>query len=101
MCYSSLALKAVDILGWLSSIVLLVTLGTQVRKQWISRQSEGVSRWLFVGQLAASCGFSLYSFLLDNWVFLATNLLLVVNALVGQWVTLKNRRRDAQASASG
>ena len=101
MCYAPLALKAVDILGWISSVVLLVTLGTQVRKQWVSRQSEGVSRWLFLGQLAASCGFSLYSFLLDNWVFLATNLLLVVNALVGQWVTLKNRRRAAGAGASG
>jgi MtN3 and saliva related transmembrane protein len=85
--------KAVDILGWLSSIVLLVTLGTQVRKQWISRQSEGVSRWLFLGQLAASCGFSLYSYLLGNWVYLATNLLLVINALLGQWVTLQNRKR--------
>ena len=86
-------MKAVDILGWLSSIVLLVTLGAQVRKQWISRKSEGVSRWLFLGQLAASCGFSLYSYLLGNWVYLATNLLLVINALLGQWVTLQNRRR--------
>jgi MtN3 and saliva related transmembrane protein len=86
-------LTPVDVLGWLSSVVLLVTLGTQVRKQWLSKHSAGVSKWLFIGQLAASCGFSLYSFLLSNWVFLVTNLLLVVNALVGQWVTLRNRRR--------
>lgn len=85
-------MKPVDVLGWLSSVVLLVTLGTQVRKQWRSKQSAGVSKWLFAGQLAASSGFSLYSLLLGNWVFLATNLLLVVNALVGQWVTLRNRR---------
>ena len=86
-------MSSVDVIGWISSIVLLVTLGTQVRKQWVSRNSEGVSKWLFGGQLAASCGFSAYSFLLGNWVFLATNLLLVCNALVGQWVTLRNRRR--------
>lgn len=101
VCYDLVRLKTVDILGWLSSVVLLATLGAQVRKQWVSRHSEGVSRWLFIGQITASCGFSLYSFLLDNWVFLVTNLLLVVNALVGQWVTLKNRGRGARAGANG
>jgi MtN3 and saliva related transmembrane protein len=85
-------LKAVDVIGWVSSIVLVITLGWQVRKQWTSRESRGVSTWLFVGQLAASVGFSAYSYLLENWVFLTTNLLLVVNALLGQWVTLRNRR---------
>lgn len=88
-------LKAVDVIGWMSSIVLVITLGWQVRRQWISRDSRGVSTWLFVGQLAASVGFSVYSFLLENWVFLATNLLLVVNALFGQWVTLRNRRHSS------
>jgi MtN3 and saliva related transmembrane protein len=78
-----------------SSIVLVITLGWQVRRQWISRESRGVSTWLFVGQLAASVGFSTYSFLLENWVFLTTNLLLVVNALIGQWVTLRNRRHSS------
>lgn len=90
--------SGVDLIGWVSSIVLLLTLGQQVRKQWRSRESAGVSTWLFVGQTAASVGFSIYSFLLENWVFLTTNLLLVVNALLGQWVTLRNRRR-AQATS--
>jgi uncharacterized protein with PQ loop repeat len=88
-------LNAVDIIGWVSSLVLVITLGWQVRKQWVSRESRGVSTWLFVGQLAASVGFSTYSLLLENWVFLTTNLLLVVNALLGQWVTLRNRRRSS------
>jgi MtN3 and saliva related transmembrane protein len=88
-------LKAVDVIGWVSSVVLVITLGWQVRRQWISRESRGVSTWLFVGQLAASVGFSAYSFLLENWVFLTTNLLLVVNALLGQWVTLRNRRHSS------
>ncbi len=86
------ALKGVDVIGWVSSLILVLTLGKQVRKQWQTRDSRGVSTWLFVGQLAASIGFSTYSFLLENWVFLTTNLLLVVNALLGQWVTLRNRR---------
>lgn len=86
-------MQGVDWIGWASSLVLLLTLGNQVRKQWRSGASEGVSRWLFVGQLAASIGFSTYSILLENWVFVVTNVLLVVNALAGQWVTLRNRRR--------
>jgi MtN3 and saliva related transmembrane protein len=87
-------LKAVDVIGWASSITLLITLGQQVRRQWISRESRGVSIWLFVGQLMASVGFSIYSLLLGNWVFFTTNLLLVINAMLGQWVTLRNRRRS-------
>jgi uncharacterized protein with PQ loop repeat len=84
--------QGVDWIGWLSSIVLLMTLGNQVRKQWRSGESQGVSRWLFVGQTAASVGFSVYSLLLENWVFVVTNLLILLNALAGQWVTARNRR---------
>lgn len=92
-----------DWIGWVSSALLLLTLGHQVRKQWLSGDSRGVSSWLFAGQLLASVGFSLYSFLLENWVFLVTNLLLVVNALLGQWVTLRNRRRgdSSRGGAAG
>jgi MtN3 and saliva related transmembrane protein len=89
---STTVLKGVDVIGWVSSLILVLTLGKQVRKQWQTRDSGGVSTWLFVGQLAASVGFATYSFLLENWVFLTTNLLLVINALLGQWVTLRNRR---------
>ena len=85
-------MTSVDLVGWLSSLVLLLTLGAQVRKQWRSRDNRGVSPWLFVGQLAASTGFALYSYLLDNWIFLFTNVILVANALLGAWVTLRNRR---------
>lgn len=88
-----------DLVGWLSSIVLLVTLSLQVRKQWRSRESSGVSPWLFVGQMAASTGFSLYSYLLGNWVFLFTNLALLGNAVLGEWVTLRNRRASRRRSA--
>jgi MtN3 and saliva related transmembrane protein len=87
-------LTHVDVIGWLSSLVLLFTLGHQVRKQWRSGDSRGVSTWLFVGQAAASLGFSVYSLLLGNWVFLTTNLLLLLNAALGQWATLRNRRHS-------
>lgn len=85
-------MTGVDLIGWLSSGVLLLTLGQQVQKQWRSRDSSGVSTWLFVGQITASAGFAVYSYLLDNWVFLVTNVLLLVNAVLGEWITLRNRR---------
>jgi len=81
-----------NLLGWLSSGVLLITLVQQVVVQWRCRKSTGVSVWLFVGQSISSAGFALYSYLLGNWVFLFTNLALLANAGIGQWVTLRNRR---------
>jgi MtN3 and saliva related transmembrane protein len=95
-----IVLHAVDWIGWLSSLILLVTLGNQVRKQWRSGESQGVSRWLFIGQTAASLGFSVYSLLLGNWVFVVTNVLILVNALAGQWVTARNRRHQSASAAS-
>jgi len=88
----------VNLIGWLSSLVLLLTLGQQVRQQWTSCESRGVSTWLFIGQLAASSGFAVYSYLVGNWVFLSTNLLLVANAAMGEWVTLRNRRLHGRSA---
>lgn len=89
-----------NLLGWVSSLVLLATLVQQVVMQWRCRKSTGVSPWLFAGQFISSAGFSLYSYLLGNWVFLCTNLALLANAGLGQWVTVRNRRLS-QRSAPG
>jgi MtN3 and saliva related transmembrane protein len=82
-----------DIIGWAASAILLLTLVRQVYTQWRSEQAEGVSRWLFVGQITASLGFAIYSWLLQNWVFLFTNVALLVTALAGEAIYLRNRRR--------
>jgi MtN3 and saliva related transmembrane protein len=82
-----------DLIGWLSSAILLMTIGRQVYTQWKTRSTAGVSRWLFIGQFTASCGFALYSYLLDNWVFLSSNLALLAAALCGQGLYLHNKRR--------
>lgn len=81
-----------ELIGWLSSAVLLTTLISQIRKQWTADSTEGVSAWLFIGQLSASVGFALYSWLVQNWVFLATNSVLAVTAVVGQLIYLRKRR---------
>ena len=83
-----------EAIGWLSSFILLLTIGKQIYKQWQAGVSEGVSKWLFIGQTAASLGFSVYSWLLQNWVFVVTNVLMLLSALVGFGITLHQRRRS-------
>lgn len=83
----------IDAIGWTSSLILVLTIGKQVFKQWHDGTSEGVSTWLFIGQMAASIGFTIYSYLVHNWVFVVTNALMVINGMLGYWITLRNRRR--------
>jgi MtN3 and saliva related transmembrane protein len=86
-----------EAIGWASSVVLLLTIGSQVYKQWRERTSKGVSRWLFAGQVAASTGFIIYSVMVGNTVFVFTNSLILLSALVGMWITSRNRRRGERA----
>lgn len=81
-----------DMIGWISSVVLVLTISRQVYSQWRSKSIAGVSKWLFIGQLSASAGFTAYSFLLKNWVFVFTNFFLFLTAVLGQMVYLHNKR---------
>jgi uncharacterized protein with PQ loop repeat len=89
----------IEVVGWCSSAILVLTLGAQVRKQWRDRTSAGVSTWLFVGQLAASVGFTIYSLLVRNWVFAVTNALMIANGLAGYGITVRHKRRERQSGA--
>jgi uncharacterized protein with PQ loop repeat len=81
----------VELIGWGGAAILLLTLGRQVYTQWRDGRAQGVSRWLFVGQLTASTAFLAYSWLLHNWVFVVTNALLLVTAALGELIFLRNR----------
>jgi MtN3 and saliva related transmembrane protein len=83
-----------DLVGWGASLVLLLTIGRQVYKQWQEGASPGISRWLFIGQFTASLGFVVYAHLLGNWVFVFTNSLMAVAAALGELM----RRRPAAAA---
>jgi hypothetical protein len=50
------------------------------------------SKWLFIGQLAASLGFVIYSWQLGNWVFVVTNVLMLLTAGLGQCIYLGNKK---------
>jgi uncharacterized protein with PQ loop repeat len=86
-----------EVIGWISSAILVLTIGKQVYKQWQDETSEGVSKWLFIGQLAASLGFTIYSWLVHNWVFVVTNSLMLLNGLLGLGIVLYHRRRRGRS----
>lgn len=82
----------IDMIGWAAALILLLTIATQVVKQWRDRSSQGVSPWLFAGQVIASAGFTVYSVLLGNVVFAVTNGLMLAGAVLGQLLYWRNQR---------
>ncbi len=92
----------IELIGWGSSLILLLTLMRQVYTQWRTRAIAGVSKWLFVGQLAASTGYVVYSVLLHNWVYVSSNIAILATALLGEAIYLRNRKlasRDAAGAS--
>lgn len=85
-----------EFIGWASSLVLIVTIARQVYKQWKEGKSGGVSKWLYAGQIAASLGFAVYSYLVGNWVFIFTNSIMVINGIGGFLINLHLKRRKEQ-----
>ena len=84
-----------EIVGWASSCLLLATLIKQVYKQWKEGTSEGVSKWLFIGQFFVSVGFTIYSVGTGNMVFIVTNVALAINAAIGILIWYRTRGRTA------
>ena len=80
-----------DMVGWLSALILILTISRQVYTQWRTKRTEGVSRWLFIGQVAASAGFVVYSVLVENWVFVVANSCMLLTALAGQCIYMLNK----------
>jgi MtN3 and saliva related transmembrane protein len=81
-----------DVIGWVSTVVLLATICRQVYSQWKSKATAGVSRWLFVGQISASVGFICYSYQLHDWIFLFSNSAMLIIAIVGETIYVSNRK---------
>lgn len=83
-------------LGIASALLLVTTLIWQLRAQWRRGSAEGVSRFLFVGQLGASTGFAVYSWLIGDPVFIATNIAAGLAAIAGIGATLLLKRRASR-----
>jgi MtN3 and saliva related transmembrane protein len=85
-------LPVTEYIGWASSGILLATITRQVYTQWKTRSTAGVSHWLFIGQITASVGFTVYSFRLHNWVYVFSNMALLITAIIGQFLYKRNKR---------
>src|SRR3954469_20925869 len=74
-----------ELIGWGSAAITLPTFGLQTYKQWRGRHEEvpASTVWFFILAMLGSSGQVVYSWLLDNWVFLAVNVCLIANNLVG------------------
>lgn len=82
-----------DIVGWLATAILFATLVRQIVKQAAAPDAVGVSGWLFAGQITASVLFVVYSALTGNVVFVVTNALILLTAVVGQAVVWRKKRK--------
>ncbi len=89
-----------EAIGWISSAILVLTIAKQVYKQYKEGSSEGVSKWLFIGQMAASSGFTIYSWLVGNWVFVVTNAVMLLNGFVGLMIVRHHRKAEATGQSS-
>jgi MtN3 and saliva related transmembrane protein len=85
-----------ELVGWVSSFILVLTISKQIYKQWQEGSSKNVSKWLFIGQMAASLGFTIYSWLVSNWVFVVTNSLMLINGLIGLGIVLHHRKQESE-----
>jgi MtN3 and saliva related transmembrane protein len=85
-------MKYAELIGWTSSVILLTTLIRQVFTQWKSEDVSGVSRWLFIGQVTASIGFTIYSLLLHNWVYASSNVAILITAVAGEMIYLRKKQ---------
>ena len=88
-----------NLVGWGSTLILIATLGAQIAREIASGKANNISPWLFVGQCAASMGFLIYSALVGNPVFVVSNALILVTALIGEcvrrWLVKRERERRA------
>ena len=81
------------LIGWSAVAALFATMCAQAWKQWRDRVKHGVSRWFFVGQVAASTLFLAYSVRMGDRVFIVGNTLVLAAAVAGGTVLWYNRTR--------
>lgn len=85
-----------DLIGWGSSLLLIITFGSQTYSQWKSGKEQkgkyGVELVFFSAAIGGSVGNLIYSYLVRNWVFTVLNAVLVVNNSLGLAITVHKRK---------
>ena len=79
-----------EIIGWGSALVLLPTFGVQTYRQWHDRHTHvgATSLWFFILAFIGTLGQFVYSWMVNNWVYLALNGVLVVNNAIGLGIAI-------------
>jgi uncharacterized protein with PQ loop repeat len=78
-------------IGWAAAVILLITLFSQVKKNWEEKKLKGVNPFLYYGEAVASLLFAIYSFSINSWVFAVTNTLGLLSALIGIYLVHRYR----------
>ena len=78
-------------LGWAAAVILLITLFSQVKKNWEEKKLKDVNPFLYYGEAVASLLFAIYSLTISSWVFAVTNTLGLVSALIGIYLVHRYR----------
>ena len=84
-----------QVIGWISVTFLVTTIGSQVFKQWKDGTSEGVSYWLFAGEMISNALLLTYSSLVKNYVFMTANAALLLTSMFGlylKWQHSKDKK---------
>jgi uncharacterized protein with PQ loop repeat len=76
----------VEWFGWLAAGILVITLVSQVHKNWKEKKLKGVNPMLYWGQAAASLLFTIYSYDIGSWVFVVTNAIGFISAMIGVYL---------------
>jgi MtN3 and saliva related transmembrane protein len=90
-----------ELIGWGSALVLLPTFGVQTYRQWHDRHEHAgaTSLWFFILALVGTFGQFVYSWMVNNWVYLALNGCLVVNNAIGLGIAIYRSRIPAAEPA--
>ncbi len=90
-----------EIIGWGSALVLLPTFGVQTYKQWHGRHEHAgaTSLWFFILAFVGTLGQFVYSWMVNNWVYLALNGCLVVNNAIGLGIAIYRSRLPGREPA--
>jgi len=82
-----------EMVGWAAVAILFATMTGQAWTEWRDRVKKGINPWFFVGQVAASVAFILYSAMVGNTIFVVGNTLVLAAALAGGAILLWNKKR--------
>ena len=84
-------METAQIIGWSAVTALFLTMAGQAWKQWRDKVKGGISKLFFVGQIAASSLFLVYSAMMGDRVFIVGNAMVLAAAIAGGLILWWNR----------